>query len=360
MYTFEITNQYLTDDDKAIFNDYLKSLGLDNNIWDVFVCLFKASTKSTKPLLLKAYQNRELIGVTIVIKCTRYGKALFNNKFLSGIINSLNIPFFLWIKFGCCMDMMSNPGFVKDPEKADEVFQEMASYLKKNSILTIVNDYTKNAKLYRKASILPALPHALINSSEMTSGQDYLAHHKNIKRKLRVFRKKGGEYNRVAHKLTKEQIDSMKKCFLSTVEKSVFYLPYQDLYLNAAIETSKTYIDNVYYFIATINHEFIGYQAALLTGDHLNALHGAFDRNLKSTYHAYDILFVNMTEFAIENKLNIIDFGAVLNETKRKMINSTIDMSYFIFSKYSIVQWFFNHLLKLTKVQGKQQLQYRN
>jgi len=360
MYTFEITRTYLTDNEKAIFDDYLDYNGLDNSIWDVFSCLFRAGTQHTKPLLLKAYQSGELFGAAIIIECTRYGKALFNNGFLSGIINFLNIPFYLWIKFGCCMDMMSNPGFVKDPGKANEVFQEMMAYLKKNSVLTIVNDYTKNEKLYINASILPALPHAIINCSELASIQDYLLHYKNIKRKLRVFRNKGGEFNRVAHELTKEQISSMKKCFLSTVAKSVFYLPYQDLYLSAALETSKTYIDNVYYFIATINDELIGYQAAILTGDHLNALHGAFDRNLKSTNHAYDILFVKMTEFAIENRLKAIDFGAVLNKTKRKMINTSIDMSYFILSKFPIVQWFFNELLKLTKVQGKQQLKYRN
>jgi len=257
------------------------------------------------------------------------------------------------------MDMMSNMGFVKDPEKEDEVFKAMISYLKKNSILAIINDYTTKRGLYEDASVLPALPHALVNTSSMSAIHDYMKDHKNLKRKLRVFKNKGGEFIIAKHNLKEHEVSSMKRCFLSTAEKSVFYLPYQDLYLSAALKTGKSNLNNVYYFIATLNDEFIGYQAAIMTGHHLNALHGAFDRNLKSTYHAYDILFVKMTEFAIDHNLKTIDFGAVLNETKQKMINETVDMSYFLVSKYPLVQWFFNLLLKFTKVQGKQQMKYR-
>ena len=359
MYTFELTDEFLSKEETSIFKDYLSSKGLDESIWDVFSCLFKSSVKNTKPLLLKAFKGGSLFGVIIVIECKRYGKSLFNNNLLSGLINIINIPFYLWIKFGCGMDMMSNPGFVKDPEKSDQVFRAMLRYLKENSLLTFINDYTENFGLYKSASVLPALPHALIDCSSMASAHDYTKTHKNIKRKIRVFKNKGGEYIRIDRQLNKEQLTSLKKCFLSTSKKSVFYLPYQELYLNAALTTSNTNLENVYYFIATLDDEFIGYQAALITGNYLNALHGAFNRDRKSTYHAYDILFVKMTEFAIEKGLTTIDFGAVINYTKEKMVNRSKDMSYFIYSKYSVIQKAFSVLLKLTKIQGAEQMKFR-
>ena len=194
----------------------------------------------------------------------------------------------------------------------------------------------------------------------MTAIEDYTKNHKNIKRKIREFKNKHGEFRRIDKQLNKEQLNSLKRCFLSTSEKSVFYLPYQELYLNAALTTSSTNLENVYYFIATINDEFIGYQAALITGKNLNALHGAFDRTRKTNYHAYDILFVKMTEFALEKKLQIIDFGAVINYTKEKMINKSKEMSYFIYSKYSIIQKVFKIILKLTKIQGAEQMKFRH
>ncbi len=359
-YTFQLTDKFLSEEEQLVFDDYLNFIGLDRGVWEVFDSLFRSGVRNTQPLMMRIFSDAELCGAIVLTKCSGYGKALFDNKLLAGFMNLFSIPYYQWIKFGCCMDMMSNPGFVRYPEQTDEVSRAAIRFLKKNSILTIITDYTENSGLYDGASILPALPHALIDCSGMTSIQDYLQDFKNIKRKLKVFKNKGGEYIRVEQKLDNEQLASLKKCFISTSENSVFYLPYQDLYLNAALTTSTTSIDNVYYFIAMMDGEFLGYQAALKTGKYLNALHGAFDRDRKTTYHAYDILYVKMTEFALENGLKICDFGAVLNFTKQKMVNKTIDMSYFLLGKYAVGQKIFSWFLKLTKIQGDKQLKFKN
>jgi hypothetical protein len=358
-YSFELSDKFLTQEEQLVFDDYLHSQELDRAVWEVFASLFRSGVNNTQPIMLRVYSDAELCGAIVLTRCSGYGKALFDSKLLAGIINLLSIPYYQWIKFGCCMDMMSNPGFVRYPEKADEVIRLAIRFLKKHSILTIINDYTENSSLYDGASILPALPHALIDCSGMISIQDYMQAYKNIKRKLKTFKNKGGNYIRVEHKLDDEQLDFLKKCFKSTAEKSVFYLPYQDLYLNAALTTSSTKIQNVHYFIATLDGEFLGYQAAVKTGKFLNALHGAFDRDRKTTYHAYDILYVKMTEFALEHGLKICDFGAVVNFTKQKMVNKTIDMSYFLLGKYALVQHIFSWFLKLTKIQGEKQLQFK-
>ncbi len=359
-YTFQLTDKFLSEEEQLVFDDYLNFIGLDRGVWEVFDSLFRSGVRNTQPLMMRIFSDAELCGAIVLTKCSGYGKALFDNKLLAGFMNLFSIPYYQWIKFGCCMDMMSNPGFVRYPEQTDEVSRAAIRFLKKHSILTIITDYSENSSLYDGASILPALPHALIDCSGMTSIQDYLQDFKNIKRKLKVFKNKGGEYIRVEQKLDNEQLDSLKKCFISTSENSVFYLPYQDLYLNAALTTSSTSIDNVYYFIAMMDGEFLGYQAALKTGKYLNALHGAFDRDRKTTYHAYDILYVKMTEFALENGLKICDFGAVLNFTKQKMVNKTIDMSYFLLGKYAVGQKIFSWFLKLTKIQGDKQLKFKN
>lgn len=359
MYTFELDNSYLTDQEQKVFDPYLAFHGLDPGIWEIYRCLFKSATRHTRPLILRAFRNGELCGAAILIKGKRYGRSLFSGKLPARLVNLAGIPFFLWIKFGCCMDMMSNPGFARDPDESDEVFKAMVTHLKKRNLLTIVNDYSANEHLYDRASVAPALPHGLIDVSSMTTEQDYMKDYKNLKRKLKVFANKGGEYIRAELRLDENLVSSMEKCFLATAEKSVFYLPYQDLYLSAAMETSRTSIARVHYFIATINGEFIGYQAAIQTGSHLNALHGAFDRNLKTTYHAYDILFLKMAEFAIEQGLQVVDFGAVINHTKQKMVNRSIPMSYYVLSKYPIIQKAFTRFFKITRIQGDDHLKFR-
>ncbi len=358
MYNFELCDSFLSNEETKVFKDYLDQYHVDEGIWDVYALLFKSAVKGTTPLILKAYEGSELCGAAILIKCSRYGKSLFNNKLLSGFFNAIGPPLFLWMKFGCCMDMMSNPGFVKNPEKAEVIHAAMARYLGNRTFTTMIYDYTDNRHQYPGASILPALPHALVDTEGMKDINDYTKRHKNIKRKMNIFRNNGGTFEIVSGVMRDEDISPLKKCFILTAENSVTYLPYQDLYLNAALKTSSTLLNNVYYFVARLDGKFLGYQAAIKTGNCLNALHGAFDRGRDTTYHCYDILFVIMTEFAIENGLLSIDYGAVLNTTKQRMVNKIIPMSYFIYSRYPLIQKFLNWMLRKTKIQRGKQMNY--
>ncbi|MGC1389702.1 MAG: hypothetical protein WA816_01570 [Bacteroidales bacterium] len=238
MYTFDLCDTFLSREEKAIFKHSLDYYHVDEGIWEVFNCLFKSGVKGTIPLLLKVYDDSKLCGAAILIKCSKYGRSLFNNKFLSGIIDLTRVPFYLWIKFGCCMDMMSNPGFVKDPEKSNDVLSAIALFLKTNSFLSIIYDYSYKTYLYPNATILPSLPHAIIDISQMTSVDEYICNHKSIKRKINIFRNNGGKFELAYNVLNEQDIASVRKCFISTAEKSIFYLPYQDLYLNSALITS--------------------------------------------------------------------------------------------------------------------------
>ena len=359
MYSFDLSNRFLDNHEQSLFKDYLDFLRIDKCIWPVFECLFRSAVKGTSPLVLRVHDGSRLCGAAIIVRCTRYGRALFDRQALAGVIDALHVPFYLWIKFGCCMDMMSNPGFVIEPEKADEIHAAMAKYLKKHCILTVIYDYTDKAGIYPDATLLPAQPHALIDLLAMSGIQDYMRDHKNIRHKINGFQNKGGTFEIVSQVLGLETIALVRKCFLLTAEKSLTYLPYQDLYLNSALTTSQTPLDQVYYFIARLNGEFLGYQAALVTGSCLNALHGAFDRERKTTYHAYDLMFVRMSEFALEHNLTSVDFGAVINTTKQRAVNRTIGLSYFLLSKHAFVQAIFVQFLKKSKIQGEDQMQFK-
>lgn len=359
MYSFQLSERFLTENEKESFNDCLMANGLDANIWPVFSSLFNTKVIDSRPLMLRIFAQDTLAGAIILIHCKKYGKAMFNNKLMAAVMDFADIDMLLWIKFGCCMDMMSNPGFVKETAKKDEIFNAAANYLKNNKTLTVINDYSENSSFYEGAAKLPALVQSFVDCSQMNSVQDYTSRFKNIKKKLKTFDKKGGDFIKVDSVLNEDQIDGLKKCFISTAEKSVIYLPYQDLYLNAAIHTSKNKIQNVIYFIATLNGKFLGYQAAIVTNKNLNCLHGAFNRTYKTTFHAYDILFVKMVEYAIENHLDTIDWGPVANLTKQKMVTRTKNLTYYLYSKYGLLQKALSIFLKTTKLQGKEQMQFR-
>ena len=358
MYRCDLSDKFLTRAETDLFRPFLASCHVDEAIWPVFESFFQSATKSTKPLIVRVYDESGLCGAAIIVRCKRYGHSLFNNRFLAGLIDSARIPFYMWIKYGCCMDMMSNPGFVADPRKSVEVHNAIIHYLNRKCMSFMVYDYAANSSLYENATVYPSPPHALIDTSQMLSVEDYLSLHKNIKKKMNIFQKNGGTFEIIEHRLGQNDLDSVKKCFLMTAEKSLFYLPYQDLYLQSALRTSAKPLEQIYYFIARLNGEFLGYQAAIKTGKCLNALHGAFDRERKTTFHAYDLLFAQMTEFAINNGLNSIDFGSVINTTKQRAVNRIIDLSYYIFSNSRIFRAVLNNMLKSSKMLSYDQLKF--
>jgi hypothetical protein len=360
VYTFELSGKFLSDEETELLKAGLEHFNLDESIWKVFACLFRSTGKGTTPLVLRAYENGKLSGAAIIIRCRGYGMALFRNRLLAGAMDLLDIPVHLWIKFGCCMDMMSNPGFVTNPARADELHAAMSRYLRTHAFLTVINDFTRNSSQHPGAAVLPALPHAGITTAGMSGVNDYLKEHKSLKRKPNTFRNNGGTVDVIPGALDPRDREALKRCFLLTADKSVFYLPYQDLYLPAALTTSSARLDDVYHFVARLNGEFVGYQAAIKTGKCLNALHGAFDRTRQTTHHAYDCLILKMVEFAIENRLSSIDLGAVVNETKQRLVNQVAEMSYFLGSRYKLVQWFFSAFLKVTRIQGREQMKFRS
>lgn len=358
MYTFDLSTRFLSPEESGLFTASLAALQLDEHVWEIFAGLFRSATKDTQPYLLRAYEDARLCGVALFIKCTRYGRALFDNAWLVKFCDALRFPFYMWLKYGCCMDMLSNPGFTVQPEKAGEIFSAMADFMRQHTWQTVITDYRENGGLYPGAAVLPFMPHGLVATAGMKSLQDYLGGHKNIKKRINSFKNKGGSIETVQGAVDEPTLAAMKRCFVATAERSAVYLPYEDLYLNSALTISSLPAGCVYHFIARQEGEFLGYQAALKTGRRLNALHGALDRRRETTFYAYDNLIVRMIEFAIQEGLESVDFGSILNITKQRMMNQSLAMNYYLFSKSARLQKGLAGFFKLTKSQGKEQMKF--
>ena len=364
MYRCTLSKKFLDPNEIEVLEPCLGHYHIDSRIWPVFSGLFESKTPYTVPQVVRVYEDTgdedvsSLCGATVIVTCKRYGRALYRNALMAAVANRISIPFHQWIAAGCCMDMMSCPVLARKPECAGAVHAAIAGFLGRNSLLAVAYDHSDRAGLYDRACVLPAIPHALIDIGGMTSVTDYTAQHRNIKRKISRFEKVGGTFELIQGQLGAKDIEQLQRCFKETSARSTFYLPYQDLYLDAATHITGKTLNGMYYFVARLNGDFLGYQAALATGSCLNGMHGAFDRARATTYHAYDILFVKMVEFAIERGLTLIDFGGVLNDTKMKMINRSVSMSYFLISRFSVVRLVMATFLKSTGIQDRRLMRY--
>lgn len=354
-YTFDLSERFLSDEEISVFNSYLISKNLETNIWIIYRNFFESKSKLTKALILRAYKEDQFCGAAIILRCKAYSWSLFDSPILCKLLDFSQIPLYLWIRLGYCMDIASNPGFVKEPEEADLIFRSMGEFLRKRNLLTMIYGHKKSGRIFRDAISLTAPAHTFINAYSFNSIDDYLSKFKNLKRKIKIFQNNKGVYN-IIKQLKQEDIYEIEACLEDTAQHSVFHVPYKKLYTDTITNIAQKSYDNICYFVVHANDELIGYQAAIKTGNKLNCLHGAFKRNLKKKYYAYDVLLFKMTEFAIEHNLDLLDFGPLLNKTKARMTNQTEDTSYFIFVKFSFLKSILKWFLGKTKIQRKEQI----
>jgi len=87
-------------------------------------------------------------------------------------------------------------------------------------------------------------------------------------------------------------------------------------------------------------------------------MNGAFNRNLPTTHHAYENMIYRSVEYALENGLSEIHYGPVLNETKKRMMETFIPTQLYLYSNIPGMVKVLTPLLKMTRLQNKKMMEY--
>lgn len=135
MYTFELNNKFLSKEEMAAFKKCLDFYQVDESIWEVFACLFRSEVKGTKPLVIRAYEDSKLCGAAIVARCRKYGRAMFKNKLMAGILNFIGIPVYLWMKFGFGVEFICNQGLAWNRKRLMKFIRLWSNFLKRRVFL---------------------------------------------------------------------------------------------------------------------------------------------------------------------------------------------------------------------------------
>ncbi|MBX7258756.1 MAG: GNAT family N-acetyltransferase, partial [Candidatus Hydrogenedentes bacterium] len=141
-------------------------------------------------------------------------------------------------------------------------------------------------------------------------------------------------------------------CMDSTVNCSIVYSPFQGLFPGIVRRTCGIDRPEMVHIVARLRSEVVGYHTFVKTGNGLRMIHGAFDRTLRSTCHAYESVIVRTAAYALERGLAYVHFGPVMNETKRRMMNDTRPCALYFYSRYSLVRLLFPPIFRRTKMQS--------
>jgi len=357
-YTLNISSVPLTPNEKKLFHSHLIELGLDNNIWDVYERFLQTTSAYTKPLLARVRKDSETFACMFFIECRNYGSSLSKLKILQYLAKKISIPVIVWMKAGIAAEICANPVFINKSAGNENELDQILNLVRKKFFLLFIHDLADNAFLHPDSLVMPYTDEGIIVTKDYTTIHDYLAIHRNLKKKLKAFQKIGGRIDVIKGKVDPPMVNKIKACVISTGEKSVFKLPYQDDYPDMCAGSASIDNDKIIHFFCQSDEEFYGYHSFILFNNQIRCLNGAFNRNLPTTHHAYENMIYRVVEYSIENKIDRVYFGPILNETKKRMMNSFIQTRLYVSSNLPILLKLFAPFLRSSRLNSNRLLKF--
>jgi hypothetical protein len=318
--SFSLTSDPATPAEQSVFIADLVRLGVSESIWDVFNSVLQTSTPHSKPLALRGYDDGTLVGISLIYECKKTGQSFFDPP-LSTIYDMPGLPTFIWLRYGVTVDHFANPGFVAESVDREQFVEQAITYLLEQYMVGNVVEYAASPTR-GNAVTFPFADTGIIDVDEMGSLDDFTSRGKNLKRKLKKFRNKGGEIQIIEGGMP----PLLRNAALDAFETLDFLVrtPFQDNYLNMANAAMSLESPEMVHFVALLDGEYAGHQSFCRAGDQIHCQAGAFDRSRKTTYHAYENIIVTSVDYALDQDLWRIDYGPVLNETKAKLMTRFI------------------------------------
>lgn len=345
-WNFRLSRDPVTTQEQARFATDLKRLNLSDGVWDVFNTTLQSKTKHSRPLALRAYDNGSLAGLALIYECRKTGECFFDPP-VSTMMDMPGLPMFVWLRYGTTVDHFTNPGFVAEGIDRELFIERAIARLLQQYLYGTVIEY-QTSTAFDGAVKLPFVDTGVIDLDGMTSIESYLGRGKNLARKLKKFRNKGGEIRVIQGAMPSDLITAALEAF-GTLTIGV-RTPFQDNYLNMARDGLSQESSDKLHIVALLDGKYAGHQSFLRSGNGLHCQAGAFDRRHKSTYHAYENIIVSSVEYALEHNLQRIDYGPVINETKAKMMTGFIPCENRTYARYRPIAAALPLMLRQSKV----------
>ena len=359
-YTFSLGPGPVSNEDKEALKGYIDESGLNESNWGLYDSLFNSASKYSIPLILRMKSGKELVALVVLIKCYKYGLTITGARPLIKLIELFRLPVHVWMKSGIAAELLANPGFINPNYNPGVVLPIILDYMKKTFFMSFILDTEENEPHHANSIKFPYPDDGIIDMKEVTDYKNYISLHKNIKKKLRHFRNKGGRIDIVRGRLPEKDIELVGKCVESTSKRSVFKLPYQENYARMCKASAAMEDENVIHFICKTESDFLGYHSFLDFGKQLRCINGAFNRELKTTHHAYENMIARVVEYASSKGIEKIYFGPVLNETKQRMMHSFQSLTTYFTSNNILVRTIFPPVLRNSRMMNKSVMRFRN
>lgn len=333
-FAFTLTGETTRPDERHGLAGGLAASGLDDTVWPVLDAMARTGTPYTTPKVLRAFVDGRLAGLAYILECRRFGRCFFDEP-LASVVNMAPLPMFYWTRNGTLVDSHANAGFVATGVDRDAFYEAAIRYLTGRYLYGSVIDYAASpAAGPHASSALFDCGHFRLDEGWRVDA--FLDRRGSLRRKLNKFRNKGGTVEILRGAMPPGVLAEAMACYATL--KPLALLPFQDNYVPMSAATASVASDRLVHVVCRLDGALAGYHSFVLSGHSMHCLSGAFDRTRHSTFHAYEALIVESLRFAIEQGVRDIDYGAVLNETKARMMGAFSRTELRIYSRFAAVR----------------------
>lgn len=354
---FTLTRDTVSTEEQAHFAADIAHLGLDEVTWLVLNGSAVTQTRTSIPKVLRGYRQGKLAGVAYIMECRRFGQSLFAQSRLATIADRVGLPICIWLRQGAMSDGVSNPGFVAEGVMRHDFVSHAAAFLRRSYLLggLLEGEGEKTAGAY---AAFPFPDYGIIDLLGKNTSDELYPDSKNLRRKLNKFRNKGGEIEVIQGALSPELNDATMRCMNSV--KAVLVSPFQDNYNNMVLGASAHQHPRIIHFLAHMEGHCVGYHTFAHSGNGLHCLSGAFDRTRHSNYHAYENLILASIDYGLAQRLQAIQYGMVVNETKAKMMTRFVKVKQRYFARFAMLNGIVGKVMEQTRMTAPDIAAYAN
>lgn len=323
----------------------LEALGVDERLLDLYETTVTVRSRHTRPLLLRAVDGERLLGVAAVTLCRDSGVSFFDDGLLRRAVRS-GPPIWYWERVSLGTDGHAGPGVVAEGVRREAFAAAAVRHLARSHLLGVVVD--EPAEPCATPHVRwPGMGVSTV-AGAVARREQLLREHRNLARKVRRFRARGGTVQRLDGPLPQRLRADLQRGY---AQARPLNPPFRELYPAMVDAHWDLAGDRLVHLVAHLGGRPVGYHSYCVTGRRLVLLSGVFDRPDGGTAHAYENVLLDSLDLAAATGCTHVEFGGTVNDVKATLLGRTPTELRFV-SRWAPVRAGLARLLPRTRLGG--------
>lgn len=323
----------------------LEDLAVDDRLLDLYEATVGVRSRHTRPLLLRAVDGGRLLGVAVVALCRDSGVSFFGDGPLRRAVRA-GPPIWYWERVGLGTDGHAGPGVVAEGVRREAFAAAAVRHLARSHLLGVVVD-APQVPCTTPHVRWPGMGVSTVSAPGARRAQ-LLGEHRNLARKVRRFRARGGTVQRLDGPLPHRLRADLQRGY---AQARPLNPPFRELYPAMVDAQWDLAGERLVHLVARLDGRPVGYHSYCVTGRRLVLLSGVFDRPAGGTAHAYENVLLDSLDLAAALDCTHVEFGGTVNDVKAVLLGRAPTELRFV-SRFGPVRAGLARLLPRTRLGG--------